>query len=107
MTETVVRRLRDAERELADIEARHGHYSLRLVWDPDDRIYVVTVPELPGCRTHGATAVEAATKARDAIVTWLAAALHWGDAIPLPAVERYVVEDQQPNGIGVASPMRR
>jgi predicted RNase H-like HicB family nuclease len=107
MTETVVQRLRDAEQELADIEARHGHYSLHLVWDPDDRIYVVTVPELPGCRTHGATAVEAATKARDAIVTWLAAALHWGDAIPLPATERHVVEEQYPNRIGGASPAGR
>lgn len=92
MTEMVVQRTEQGEEELAAIEARHGHYSLRMVWDPDDRIYVVSVPELPGCRAHGDSAVEAAAKARDAIVTWLAAALHWGDAIPLPAMERHVVE---------------
>ena len=35
-------------------------YSLLMVWDPDDEIFVVTVPELPGCRTHGTTYEEAA-----------------------------------------------
>jgi predicted RNase H-like HicB family nuclease len=24
------------------------HYSMILKWEPDDKIYVVTVPELPG-----------------------------------------------------------
>ncbi len=32
-----------------------GPYSMRLEWDPRDSIYVVTVPELPGCMTRGAT----------------------------------------------------
>ena len=31
------------------------HYSMVIQWDPRDDIYVVTVPELPGCRTHGKT----------------------------------------------------
>lgn len=75
--------------ELAALEERYGHYSLTMTWDPDDRIYVVTVPELPGCRTHGATMVEAAAKANDAIATWIEAARHWGEEIPPPAVERH------------------
>lgn len=75
--------------DLAAIEERYGHYSLTMKWDPDDRIYVVTVPELPGCRTHGATMVEAAAKARYAIATWIEAALHWGEEIPPPVEERH------------------
>lgn len=29
------------------------HYSMLIQWDPHDQIYVVSVPELPGCMTHG------------------------------------------------------
>ena len=61
-----------------------GHYSMRLEWDPRDGIYVVTVPELPGCRTHGATLEEAVAKGRDAIEGWIAASRAWGDPIPPP-----------------------
>ena len=35
------------------------HYSMLIEWDPDDKIYVVTVPELEGCMTHGHTYEEA------------------------------------------------
>jgi len=68
-------------------------YSLTMVWDPDDRIFVVTVPELPGCRTHGATYEEAAAKAREAIAAWVGAAQHFGDPLPPPHVERYPLDD--------------
>jgi hypothetical protein len=34
-------------------------YSMIIEWDDDDKIYVVTVPELPGCMTHGHTYEEA------------------------------------------------
>jgi predicted RNase H-like HicB family nuclease len=40
-------------------------------WDADDHIYVVTVPELPGCRTHGNTLEEAIKQGEDAIESWL------------------------------------
>ncbi len=61
-----------------------GPYSMRLEWDPRDSIYVVTVPELPGCTTHGATVEEAARKGREAIASWIDAARAWGDPIPPP-----------------------
>lgn len=70
--------------QAAQLEEEYGHYSMRFEWDPEDRIYVVSVPELPGCRTHGATYEEAATKGRDAIASWVAAARHWGTPIPPP-----------------------
>ena len=65
-------------------EETYRHYSMTLEWDPDDHIYVVTVPELPGCRTHGATYEEAACKGRDAIISWIDAAREWGRPIPPP-----------------------
>jgi predicted RNase H-like HicB family nuclease len=47
------------------------HYSMIIQWDPRSDIYVVTVPELLGCRTHGATYEEAVAQAQDAIDTWV------------------------------------
>jgi predicted RNase H-like HicB family nuclease len=65
-------------------QSRDEHYSLVIEWDPDDRIYVVTVPELPGCLTHGVSYEEAIAQARDAIASWLDAARDAGVAIPRP-----------------------
>lgn len=53
-------------------------------WDPEDQIYVVTVPELPGCQTHGATHEEAVRRGHEAIESWIEAALADGDPIPVP-----------------------
>lgn len=64
------------------------HYSMFIQWDPKDRIYVVTVPELEGCMTHGATYEEAVRQGQDAIETWLDAARADGDPIPPPHMRR-------------------
>src|SRR3712207_2915888 len=48
-----------------------GHYSMVLEWDPRDRSYIATVPELPGCRTHGATLEEAVKNGQDVIGIWI------------------------------------
>jgi len=53
------------------MEGRDMHYSMIIQWDPRDDIYVVTVPELPGCRTHGSTYEEAVAQGQDAIDTWV------------------------------------
>ena len=62
----------------------YGHYSMVLEWDPEDGIYVVTVPELPGCATHGSTREEAVRRGQDAIESWIDAARQWGNTIPQP-----------------------
>ena len=67
-------------------------YALTMVWDPDDRIFVVTVPELPGCRTHGATYEEAAANAREAIASWVGATRELGEALPALRVERHLLD---------------
>ncbi len=65
-------------------EDEYGHYSMILEWDPNDRIYVVTVPELPGCQTHGATLEEAVKQGRDAYESWIDVAREIGKPVPPP-----------------------
>ncbi len=60
------------------------HYSMLIQWDPRDQIYVVTVPELPGCMTHGHTYEEAVRQGQDAIESWIMVALQDGDPLPSP-----------------------
>ncbi|HLV99040.1 MAG TPA: type II toxin-antitoxin system HicB family antitoxin [Ktedonobacterales bacterium] len=62
------------------------HYSMTIEWDPEDHIYVVRVPELPGCVTHGTTYEEAVRQGQDAIESWIGAAHAWGNPIPPPRV---------------------
>ena len=48
--------------------------AMLLEWVPEDEIYVVTVPELPGCLTHGRTLEDAIDQGKDAIESWIDAA---------------------------------
>jgi predicted RNase H-like HicB family nuclease len=57
-----------------------------LQWDPDEQIYVVIVPELPGCMTHGATYEEAVAQGQDAIDSWITTTRADGHPIPNPQV---------------------
>ena len=66
------------ERELA------RYYSMLIAWSPEDGVYIVSVPELPGLHTHGPTHEDAVAMGEDAIATWLAG-LHWmGFPVPEP-----------------------
>ncbi len=64
--------------------ARDLHYSMLIEWDTRDAIYVVTVPELPGCRTHGATYEEAVRQGQEAIETWVEGAIEDSCLLPAP-----------------------
>lgn len=59
-------------------------YELVIYWDQTDKIFVVEVPELPGCMTHGATRTEAVQNAEEAIALWMQTAKEDGLPIPLP-----------------------
>lgn len=63
-----------------------GQYSMNIQYDPIDKIYVVTVPELPGCHTHGKTYEEAVRQGQDAIASWLDDARASGESIPPPCI---------------------
>lgn len=60
------------------------HYTLIIAWSEEDGAFVVSVPELPGCQTHGATYQEAARNAELAIQAWLDAAEALHRPIPAP-----------------------
>jgi predicted RNase H-like HicB family nuclease len=74
-------------------QGEYGPYSMILEWDPRDNIYIATVPELPGCRTHGETLEEAVKNGREVIELWIASARKWGDPIPPPRFFTPVVVD--------------
>jgi predicted RNase H-like HicB family nuclease len=60
------------------------HYSMINQWSDEDQVYIVTVPELPGCKTHGATYEEAVKQGQDAIESWIMVAHELGRPIPPP-----------------------
>ncbi|GCE05410.1 HicB family protein [Dictyobacter aurantiacus] len=62
------------------------HYSMVIQWDDEDQIYVVSVPELPGCMTHGKSYEEAVQQGQDAIESWLMSAIADGATIPPPKI---------------------
>lgn len=45
----------------------YGRYSVVIEWSDEDGVYVVTLPEFPGCHTHGATREEALKNAQEVI----------------------------------------
>ncbi len=60
------------------------HYETIIYWDSEDCIFVVEVPELPGCIAHGTTKVEAIHNAEEAAKLWLETAAEDGQPIPEP-----------------------
>ncbi len=76
-------------------------YPMIIEWDPRDDIFVVTVPELPGCRTHGRTYEEAVRQGQDAIESWLDGAEEDGEQAPPPRYyddDRWVWPELEPVG---------
>lgn len=59
-------------------------YETIIYWDAKDRIFVVEIPELPGCTAHGATKQEALQNAEEAAQLWVATAREDGIEIPQP-----------------------
>jgi predicted RNase H-like HicB family nuclease len=61
-------------------------YSILIRWSDEDQLYIAEVPELPGCKTHGATYEDAVAQAQDAIAAWIYGHRASGYPIPQPAV---------------------
>ena len=59
-------------------------YSMVIQWDCRSNIFVVSVPELPGCVTHGKTYEEAIQQGKDAIESWVMDALADNEPLPMP-----------------------
>lgn len=63
---------------------KESRYELIIFWDESDQIFVVDVPELPGCMAHGHTKSEAIAHAEAAIDLWIETAKEDGVTVPEP-----------------------
>lgn len=61
-------------------------YSVLLQRDPEEPVYIVTVPALPGCFTQGATVEQALERAREAIALHVEGYTERGEPVPIEAV---------------------
>jgi antitoxin HicB len=61
-------------------------YSMIIQWSDEDNAYIVTVPELPGCKTHGETYEEVVQQGQDAIASWIMVAKELGRPVPPPRI---------------------
>lgn len=86
LTETEV--LMDSNVEYVEVldedEAAARHYAQIIEWSLDDDAFIVSVPDIPGLRTHGRTPEEAASMGNEAIALWLAGARASGLVPPSP-----------------------
>jgi predicted RNase H-like HicB family nuclease len=57
----------------------------------EDQVFVVEVPELPGCMAHGDTHEAALAQANEAIQLWIDTARQFGDPVPEPKGERLML----------------
>ena len=60
-------------------------YALHIYWSAEDDAFLVEVPDLPGCMTHGSTPEEAARNAEEAISLWVDTAREFGLMLPDPS----------------------
>jgi len=60
------------------------NYPMITTWEPDDEIYVVEFPDLPGCMAHGKTPNSAVKLAEAVKKDWIIESLSRGNTIPEP-----------------------
>jgi antitoxin HicB len=54
--------------------------------------FLITLPDLPGCMSDGATIEEALVNGRDAFLSWVAACVDLGEQVPAPSFQPEPVE---------------
>jgi len=69
---------------LIDEPIQPSRYSMIVEWEPVGAVYVVTVPELPGCQTHGRTDEEAIRRGQEVVAGWVETARLDGQPVPPP-----------------------
>lgn len=61
-----------------------SEYSVFIKYDPNDKIYVANIPELPGCMAHGSTREQALKEIETAKELWIETAIEDGQPVPEP-----------------------
>lgn len=62
-------------------------YKIEINWSPEDEAYLVRVPELPGCVTHGETPEHALQMAHEIIEGFIESLKRRGLPVPKPLAE--------------------
>jgi predicted RNase H-like HicB family nuclease len=65
-------------------KAKMYRYELIIFWSEEDQLYLVEIPELPGCMADGETYQEAIINAETVISEWIETAQSLGREIPQP-----------------------
>lgn len=60
------------------------HYSMLIHWSNVDQVYVVSLPEFGGCKTHGSTYEEAAINGREVLELLMETFQAEGRLLPKP-----------------------
>ncbi len=66
------------------VERQVPRYSMTIEWSPLDEAFIVTIPELSKCRTHGDTYEEAVKNGREVIEPVVSGLLEDGTELPVP-----------------------
>jgi predicted RNase H-like HicB family nuclease len=82
----------DTQMTTEDYEAVRP-YAVVIEWSGEDGISLATAPDIPRCRTHGATRAEAAANAEEVIASVLAAFADSG--VPLPEPRFTALDDAE------------
>lgn len=69
-------------------KTKHLKYKMDFIWSEEDSAYIVRVPELPGCVTHGETIEEAVEMAKEAIEGYIETLKKMGKPVPVPLAEK-------------------
>lgn len=59
-------------------------YPASVFWSGEDKCFIATAPDLPGCSAGGDTQVEALAELEHAISAWIEAAKAVGNSVPAP-----------------------
>jgi predicted RNase H-like HicB family nuclease len=62
-----------------------SRYRIVIQWSEDDQLFLVSLPEFGGVRSHGCTIVEAAERGVELAAEWIDAMRTLGEPIPAPA----------------------
>jgi predicted RNase H-like HicB family nuclease len=65
---------------------KYDRYSMLIQWSEADNAYVVTLPEFPGCHTHGDTYEEAARNGREVLELLVDTFEASGKPLPTPRI---------------------
>ena len=61
-------------------------YSMVIQWSDEDRVFIVTLPEFGGCKTHGSTYEKAAKNGREVLELLVETYKADGTSLPKPII---------------------